>query len=250
MPTSATRSRPRRSCSSGWHGGCRSLAGFSSRPRANSARSTWPSVPPRPAPASWSLVQPGHLPHGRGHVLHGRLRAARRPRQRHARRTGSRQHRPVAVRLLPGDQGPRPWRLSGTGPRAVVDRRGDRRSSPTPSSSPSDTGPRSSSSTDGVLGQAMEPVVPAYRMPARPSLGWEPSGAAGRPPRVIRSLHLRARGPRDHNRHLQAKYRAHRRRRGPLGGRDARGCRARDRRLRDRGAGRPDGDPAGARARV
>ena len=72
------------------------------------------------------VVEPGHQPDGRGDELPGRLRAADRPRQRHARRTGSRQHRALAVRLLPGDEGPRPRRLPRTGARTVLDRRGRR----------------------------------------------------------------------------------------------------------------------------
>jgi 2-oxoglutarate ferredoxin oxidoreductase subunit alpha len=59
---------------------------------------------------------------------------------------------------------------------------------------------------DGVMGQAMEPVVPIYRLPPRTSAGWELSGAADRPPRVIRSLHLRTEDLEAHNRHLQAKF--------------------------------------------
>ena len=59
---------------------------------------------------------------------------------------------------------------------------------------------------DGVMGQAMEPVVPVYRMPAREPGGWELTGADGRPPRVVRSLHLRSEDLEAHNRHLQAKF--------------------------------------------
>src|SRR4029079_2377098 len=44
---------------------------------------------------------------------------------------------------------------------------------------------------DGVMGQAREPVVRVYRMPARTAGDWELSGALDRPPRVVRSLHLR-----------------------------------------------------------
>ena len=58
---------------------------------------------------------------------------------------------------------------------------------------------------DGVLGQAMEPVVPVYRTPPRDTAGWALSGAAGRRPRVIRSLHLRPEDLEAHNRHLRAK---------------------------------------------
>jgi 2-oxoglutarate ferredoxin oxidoreductase subunit alpha len=61
---------------------------------------------------------------------------------------------------------------------------------------------------DGVLGQAMEPVVPVYRVPARVPADWAATGAAGRPPRVVKSLHLRPEDLEAHNDHLQAKYRA------------------------------------------
>jgi Pyruvate:ferredoxin oxidoreductase and related 2-oxoacid:ferredoxin oxidoreductases, alpha subunit len=59
---------------------------------------------------------------------------------------------------------------------------------------------------DGVMGQAMEPVVPVYRKPPRRSDGWELSGADGRPPRVVRSLYLRPEDLEAHNRRLQAKF--------------------------------------------
>src|SRR5689334_5604473 len=59
---------------------------------------------------------------------------------------------------------------------------------------------------DGAMGQAMEPMVPVYRMPARTNGGWEISGAAGRPPRVVHSLHLRPEDLEAHNRRLQEKF--------------------------------------------
>ena len=59
---------------------------------------------------------------------------------------------------------------------------------------------------DGVIGQAMEPVNPTYRLPARNLGGWELSGAAGRAPRVVRSLHLQPEDLETHNGHLQAKF--------------------------------------------
>jgi 2-oxoglutarate ferredoxin oxidoreductase subunit alpha len=59
---------------------------------------------------------------------------------------------------------------------------------------------------DGVIGQAMEPVAPVYRNPPRSSESWALSGAAGRPPRVLRSLHLEPEELERHNRHLQAKF--------------------------------------------
>jgi 2-oxoglutarate/2-oxoacid ferredoxin oxidoreductase subunit alpha len=61
---------------------------------------------------------------------------------------------------------------------------------------------------DGVMGQAMEPVVPVYRLPPRGPGGWELSGADGRPPRIVRSLHLRPEDLEAHNRQLQAKFAA------------------------------------------
>jgi 2-oxoglutarate/2-oxoacid ferredoxin oxidoreductase subunit alpha len=57
-----------------------------------------------------------------------------------------------------------------------------------------------------VLGQAMEPVVPAYREPARLPSEWQLTGADGRPPRVVRSLHLTPEDLEAHNRDLQAKF--------------------------------------------
>jgi 2-oxoglutarate ferredoxin oxidoreductase subunit alpha len=61
---------------------------------------------------------------------------------------------------------------------------------------------------DGLLGQAMEPVMPAYRTPARRAGGWELTGADGRPPRVVRSLHLQPEDLEAHNERLQAKFAA------------------------------------------
>jgi 2-oxoglutarate/2-oxoacid ferredoxin oxidoreductase subunit alpha len=61
---------------------------------------------------------------------------------------------------------------------------------------------------DGVMGQAMEPVVPTYRMPRRHDGGWVLSGADGRPPRVLRSLNLKPEDLEEHNRRLQAKFTA------------------------------------------
>ena len=60
--------------------------------------------------------------------------------------------------------------------------------------------------TDGVMGQAMEPVVPAYRTPPRQSDGWTITGADGRPPRVVRSLNLQPEDLEVHNLRLQAKF--------------------------------------------
>jgi 2-oxoglutarate ferredoxin oxidoreductase subunit alpha len=59
---------------------------------------------------------------------------------------------------------------------------------------------------DGVLGQAMEPVVPDYRQPTKETSDWALSGAADRSPRVLRSLHLEPEDLEIHNRRLQAKY--------------------------------------------
>jgi 2-oxoglutarate ferredoxin oxidoreductase subunit alpha len=59
---------------------------------------------------------------------------------------------------------------------------------------------------DGMLGQAMEPVDLRFRNPERPTLDWVITGADGRPPRVIRSLHLQPERLEEHNRALQAKF--------------------------------------------
>jgi 2-oxoglutarate ferredoxin oxidoreductase subunit alpha len=59
---------------------------------------------------------------------------------------------------------------------------------------------------DGMLGQAMEPVDLRFRTPARPAIDWAITGADGRPPRVIRSLHLQPERLEEHNRALQAKF--------------------------------------------
>lgn len=58
---------------------------------------------------------------------------------------------------------------------------------------------------DGILGQAMEPVEEAYRMPPRQDFDWALGGADGRKPRVVRSLHLKPEALEAHNRHLRAK---------------------------------------------
>jgi 2-oxoglutarate ferredoxin oxidoreductase subunit alpha len=61
---------------------------------------------------------------------------------------------------------------------------------------------------DGVLGQAMEPVVPVYRNPPRVRADWALGGADGRPPRVVKSLALKPEELERHNDHLQAKFAA------------------------------------------
>ena len=60
---------------------------------------------------------------------------------------------------------------------------------------------------DGNMGQAMEPVIPEYRVPEWHPESWELTGTHGtRGPRVVRSLHLEPEDLEIHNRHLQAKY--------------------------------------------
>jgi 2-oxoglutarate ferredoxin oxidoreductase subunit alpha len=59
---------------------------------------------------------------------------------------------------------------------------------------------------DGVMGQAMEPVLPVFRLPPRTPGGWELTGADGRPPRIVRSMHLHPEALEAHNLHLQAKF--------------------------------------------
>jgi 2-oxoglutarate ferredoxin oxidoreductase subunit alpha len=59
---------------------------------------------------------------------------------------------------------------------------------------------------DGTLGQAMEPVDLTFRTPDRTAFDWALTGAAGRPPRVVRSLHLAPEDLEVHNQALQAKF--------------------------------------------
>jgi len=60
---------------------------------------------------------------------------------------------------------------------------------------------------DGLLGQAMEPVSPAFRDLEPRADDWVLEGAAGREPRSIRSLHLRAEDLERQDNDLQATYR-------------------------------------------
>jgi 2-oxoglutarate ferredoxin oxidoreductase subunit alpha len=59
---------------------------------------------------------------------------------------------------------------------------------------------------DGILGQAMEPVAGEFRTLPPRSDDWSLSGADGREPRVVRSLHLLPEDLETHNEHLQAKF--------------------------------------------
>ncbi|MBP1705221.1 MAG: pyruvate flavodoxin/ferredoxin oxidoreductase domain protein [Chloroflexi bacterium] len=59
---------------------------------------------------------------------------------------------------------------------------------------------------DGILGQAMEPVSASFRMPERRGAEWVLGGADGRPPRVVKSLHLKPEALEQHNLDLQAKF--------------------------------------------
>ena len=59
---------------------------------------------------------------------------------------------------------------------------------------------------DGILGQAMEPVVPRFRSIPKPTPEWILEGAAGREPRVVRSLHIRPDELEEANDVLQATY--------------------------------------------
>jgi 2-oxoglutarate ferredoxin oxidoreductase subunit alpha len=59
---------------------------------------------------------------------------------------------------------------------------------------------------DGTMGQAMEPVDLSFRTPDRQVFDWALTGAAGRAPRVVRSLHLAPEDLEEHNRALQAKF--------------------------------------------
>jgi len=59
---------------------------------------------------------------------------------------------------------------------------------------------------DGVIGQAMEPLVPAWRTPPRRTSDWQLDGADGRPPRVVHSLNLHPEDLEAHNRGLESKW--------------------------------------------
>ncbi len=58
---------------------------------------------------------------------------------------------------------------------------------------------------DGILGQAMEPVEETYRQPARLPADWTLTGADGRTPRIVKSIHLQIEALEAHNRHLREK---------------------------------------------
>src|SRR5689334_10976852 len=59
---------------------------------------------------------------------------------------------------------------------------------------------------DGVMGQAMEPVAADFRAASWDASSWRLTGAEGRPPRVVKSLHLLPEDLERHNDHLQAKF--------------------------------------------
>ena len=112
----------------------------------------------------------------------------------------------VAGRLLPGDQGPRPRRLPRPGPRAVVDRRGGRarrrrlrarRALPDAGHDPRRRRHRPGDGAGRARSTGRPPRTPA---------DWALTGADGRPPRVVRSLHLQPEDLEAHNTTLQAKF--------------------------------------------
>ena len=118
------------------------------------------------------VVVAGHLAEGRGHLLHGRRRSARRHHQRAARRPGPRRHPAVPGRLLAGHPRARPRRLPRGRVRAVH-RPGDgrlrvlriRRGRPVPHAR-HDPGRRHARPDDGARGHAR-----AHRLAAREALG-------------------------------------------------------------------------------
>jgi 2-oxoglutarate ferredoxin oxidoreductase subunit alpha len=59
---------------------------------------------------------------------------------------------------------------------------------------------------DGLLGQAMEPVSPVFRSLEKPKPDWILEGAAGRAPRVLKSLNLRPEDLEVHDLELQSVY--------------------------------------------
>jgi 2-oxoglutarate ferredoxin oxidoreductase subunit alpha len=61
---------------------------------------------------------------------------------------------------------------------------------------------------DGILGQAMEPVELRFRHPHRRTFDWALTGAAGRPPRIVKSIDLIPDALERRNIALQQKYAA------------------------------------------
>jgi 2-oxoglutarate ferredoxin oxidoreductase subunit alpha len=59
---------------------------------------------------------------------------------------------------------------------------------------------------DGILGQAMEPVAPTFQSLEKSTPDWALEGAAGRPPRVLKSLHLRPEDLEEHDIALHEVY--------------------------------------------
>jgi 2-oxoglutarate ferredoxin oxidoreductase subunit alpha len=59
---------------------------------------------------------------------------------------------------------------------------------------------------DGILGQAMEPVELRFRNPERKAYDWALTGAAGRPPRIVKSIDLNPEILEKRNLALQRKY--------------------------------------------
>ena len=118
---------------------------------------------------------------------------------------GPGQHRARAGRLPAGGQRPRPRRLSRTGmaPASIgeaIALVADRSRSPSATDTPVIL------LADGVLGQAMEPVVPDYRDPPRRDAVGAERRRRARP--ACRPLaRPAARGTRRHNDELQAKFR-------------------------------------------
>ena len=186
---------------SGWRAGCRRRVGPSSRRRASSARSTWPSgAAATGARVLVSIVKPGDQPDGaRGSATWPRSScrwwwstscvagqgwaASSRPRPTTSRRSRAMATATTGSRCSPRHPSARRWSWW-----------------PTRSSSPSGTGRPVMILADGMLGQAMEPVEPRFREPARRGArlgahGRRRTAAAGRevaPPRP--------RGPGSHNR--------------------------------------------------
>jgi 2-oxoglutarate ferredoxin oxidoreductase subunit alpha len=60
--------------------------------------------------------------------------------------------------------------------------------------------------TDGLMGQAMEPVDGTFRHVPRTEADWALTGAVKRAPRVIKSVSLGPAGLEEHNLHLQQKF--------------------------------------------
>ena len=196
-PTSATRSRPRPSCSSGWRGACPSWGEASSRPRASSARSTWPSAP-RATGARVLVVQLGPgislMAEGMSYMAGSEVAVVLVNVMRGGPGLGSIGPSQSDYFQATKGHGHGDYRVPVLAPASIAEaielvadafELAERYRTPV------------MILADGVIGQAMEPVVPSYREPRAPRDGWAADRRrTGRQPRVRALAAPAARGAR------------------------------------------------------